>query len=512
MLSPPRKRVPRASVADIYNTCSKWGTCPPDVKNKVEQTTVADWILKIGSALAYFGGLGISTSSGKGSQLGYQPISTAGSSVRPSVVRPPISTSEPIELSILSEPPVDAQAPSVITLTDATVDPSVINSADNEGIVTISSTSDFPPSIEINKNEVVTTTTHSNPHYDPALAVNPTSTSHSAVNIHPSSTTNLVGVSVHNPAILDITESIELDTFSGVPDVFEYDVETPVDSQFATSTPTQGSNSSKQIKFTSKQYTQTEVHNPIFLSHPESLMHPSQVISNVDTSLEWTLDSNVGNASQPEFQDIFKLSAPVINRIKSGHVRVSRVGYQSSMQTRQGTVIGPVRHYYYDLSSISEVPESIEMQVINDNTGNTNNGGYNFDNVSLTPSLPSIYSDEELLDPLENFDHSHLVIGSIRRQPVKVIPYTNVTLPAPFAAIYVDFTHSNNENFIDSVTPSIDSSTSTIAPPNTVPNKQFVLNSNFLWSNHPSLILKKKKKKRKHPYLFHFADDTVAPK
>lgn len=55
------RRTKRDSVTNIYRTCKQAGTCPPDVVNKVEQTTIADQILKFGSTGVFFGGLGIGT-------------------------------------------------------------------------------------------------------------------------------------------------------------------------------------------------------------------------------------------------------------------------------------------------------------------------------------------------------------------------------------------------------------------------------------------------------------------
>ena len=38
------RRTKRDSVTNIYRGCKAAGTCPPDVLNKVEQTTIADQI------------------------------------------------------------------------------------------------------------------------------------------------------------------------------------------------------------------------------------------------------------------------------------------------------------------------------------------------------------------------------------------------------------------------------------------------------------------------------------
>jgi hypothetical protein len=87
------RRVKRDSVTNIYRGCKAAGTCPPDVLNKVEQTTIADQILKYGGAGVFFGGLGISTGRGTGGSTGYVPLGE-GPSVRvggtPSIIRPSV--------------------------------------------------------------------------------------------------------------------------------------------------------------------------------------------------------------------------------------------------------------------------------------------------------------------------------------------------------------------------------------------------------------------------------------
>ena len=40
------KRTKRDSATNIYRTCKQAGTCPTDIINKVEQTTIADNILR----------------------------------------------------------------------------------------------------------------------------------------------------------------------------------------------------------------------------------------------------------------------------------------------------------------------------------------------------------------------------------------------------------------------------------------------------------------------------------
>ena len=119
------RRVKRASVTDIYRGCKQAGTCPPDVLNKVEQTTIADKILKYGSAAVFFGGLGIGTGRGSGGATGYVPLGE-GPGVRvggtPTIVRPGVTPEliGPADvIPIDTVTPIDPAAPSIVTITDS---------------------------------------------------------------------------------------------------------------------------------------------------------------------------------------------------------------------------------------------------------------------------------------------------------------------------------------------------------------------------------------------------------
>lgn len=77
----------RDTAGHIYATCKMAGTCPSDVVNKIEHTTIADKILQWGSAGVYFGGAGIST--GK-SAPPLRPVTRPPTGFRPlTVPRPP---------------------------------------------------------------------------------------------------------------------------------------------------------------------------------------------------------------------------------------------------------------------------------------------------------------------------------------------------------------------------------------------------------------------------------------
>ena len=61
-----RSRRKRASPTDLYKSCAMGGDCIPDVKNKIEGTTLADILLKVFGSVIYLGNLGIGTGRGSG--------------------------------------------------------------------------------------------------------------------------------------------------------------------------------------------------------------------------------------------------------------------------------------------------------------------------------------------------------------------------------------------------------------------------------------------------------------
>ena len=117
----------RASPEDLYKTCAT-GDCPEDVRNKIEQNTLADRLLKWFSSILYFGGLGIGTGRGSGGSLGYRPINAPS--------RPGQSGTYPIRPSIPIESlgprafiPVDTVQPNASSIIPelTIVDPAIVD-------------------------------------------------------------------------------------------------------------------------------------------------------------------------------------------------------------------------------------------------------------------------------------------------------------------------------------------------------------------------------------------------
>lgn len=524
MATNPPRRVKRASVQDIYNTCSVWGNCPPDVKNKVESTTVADWILKLGSLFTYFGGLGIGTGKGGGGRFGYTPVGGSQGGRGPTVVRPPVGAPEAIAPDVIAGTSIDATEPSVITLTDAPGDPNVIDVPGAENPVTVTTTSHDPPTVTVEADTeisrvTITDSTHNNPTFDPTLSTVSTGNA-GAVTVESGVNTSLVGIDIDTPAILDVSESIELQTFNRARgDTFDTDI--VQETEFTASTPIdrppvrpqgRGRGPGGRVSYTNRRYVQVEVQNPLFLSHPESLVIPGYEVSNADTTL--TFPSETGPALDPDFQDIIRLSSPHTTRVRSGRIQVSRLGQESSMATRQGTIIGPQKHFYFDVSSISNAEPSLELQVFSHTPEDgilLEDPNDALDIISLTESLPSMYSESDLLDTEENFgDHMHLVLNSGRRRPVQFIPIEHPFTTKPYNAISIDYTQNSDGNLptgdIIPMTPTDTAGTSyTPLFPAQTPSKYIGETSNYWYD--PSYFQKKRKKRK---FSVAFADVSLA--
>ena len=88
----PRKRVKRDSVENLYKSCRAGGDCITDVKNKVENTTLADILLQAFGSIIYLGHLGIGSGKGTGNISAGRPVpdvTTGATTVKP--IRPTVS-------------------------------------------------------------------------------------------------------------------------------------------------------------------------------------------------------------------------------------------------------------------------------------------------------------------------------------------------------------------------------------------------------------------------------------
>ncbi|AHL46428.1 L2 protein [Rupicapra rupicapra papillomavirus 1] len=495
----PLRRRKRDTAENIYRHCKPWGTCPPDVINKVEGTTIADRILQYGSGLTYFGGLGIGTGTGAGGRLGYLPLGNRPAG-RPAIpfgpVKPPVGPAETIP-AIVDAGIVDATADSIVPLIDDVGGlPVEVDSGASDLGPTVTSGPTVPGSTDVSlvpptRDVTVSESTHRNPVFEDSFDMSQGVVTSRAVSIdHTVPTGTFVGATT---GTAEGAEAIELHSFVGQ---FEGDAEgrfneTVVDSSgLQSSTPKTGVQSTNRFKgpkvsVYNRRYQQVQVQNKVFLSHPEDLVVHGGDVRPVDTSLDFDVDlEDLVPAPESDFQSLRYLSRPYYSQGREGRVRVSRIGQESSVQTRSGLVFGPQKHYFTDVSSITSPPSDLGVSSSSDTivgVHSTIAGGEEIE-------LQSLYSESELLDAPENVGEDlQLVLGGTRRRPPPTLPIPRASWPGPIGEVIVDFGGPSIAG--DSVPPT----DSPVSPPWVVDGD----GGSGYWID-PSLLTNKKRKKHFH--------------
>lgn len=370
----------RASEDSLYQSCLQGGYCPPDIKDKYENNTLADKILKWVSSFLYFGTLGIGTGRGTGGSTGYTPL---GGGVRPgrgpNVSRPNVIIDAIGPQGI----PVDSASPDsaiIPLLTDSSVTDSIpglptgeieviaeIHPPPTDGDPVIIGHEDPPPVLEVTPETVptartrVTSSKHNNPAFNAFVSATPlpgeTSVSDSVHFIH-----GFVGETVGGGIVGDFEEIPLLDFNTSSADPVS---STPVsESSF-----TRIRNRFERRLYNRRLTQQVKVTNRKFLTQPSQLVqwefdNPS---FDSDVSLLFEQDLQSAAAPDPDFQDIVTLSRPFVTS-HEGYVRVSRFGRRGTIRTRSGTQIGGHVHYYTDLSPINPA-EDVEMHTLGRHPG-----------------------------------------------------------------------------------------------------------------------------------------------
>nr|WJJ59284.1 MAG: L2 protein [Arctocephalus gazella papillomavirus 2] len=380
-------RKPRASAEDLYRTCKQSGTCPPDVINKIEGTTLADQILKWAGFGLYLGGLGIGTGSGTGGRTGYVPLGggSRGAGVRPATTRPPIGPPRVAEDVITLRP----EDPSVVGADSTVVGggvevpeaPRVVPSAGGTTVI------EDGTAIEM---EVLTS--------------QPVQPAHGTAVTHSDTATQFP---FHNPAFHSPYAGFSESSFSphttiiagdtGRAPVVEFELQTFPQSSTPLQQVTRGSTAlARYTNYTEQVHVGTDT----FFSSPQRLVtynNPAYDGSILDPSATLSFEADP-EAPDPAFQDIIRLHRPAYSRApgaRGGRVRVSRVGQRlGTVSTRRGTNIGGRVHFFRDVSSIP--PDSIELQTLS----------------SASPAPPS--SEDPLwsyYDPEADLDLPSLSVG-----------------------------------------------------------------------------------------------------
>nr|ALV85670.1 minor capsid protein L2 [human papillomavirus 45]ALV85690.1 minor capsid protein L2 [human papillomavirus 45] len=335
MVSHRAARRKRASATDLYKTCKQSGTCPPDVINKVEGTTLADRILQWSSLGIFLGGLGIGTGSGSGGRTGYVPLGGRSNTVvdvgptRPPVVIEPVGPTDPSIVTLVEESSVVSSGAPVPTFTgtsgfeitsSGTTTPAVLDITPTVDSVSISSTSFTNPAFS-----------------DPSIIEVP-QTGEVSGNIFVGTPTS----GSHG------YEEIPLQTFASSGSGTEPISSTPLPTVRRVAGPRLYSRANQQVRVSTSQ----------FLTRPSSLVtFDNPAYEPPDTTLSFEPTSNVPDS---DFMDIIRLHRPALSS-RRGTVRFSRLGQRATMFTRSGKQIGGRVHFYHDISPIAAT-EEIELQ------------------------------------------------------------------------------------------------------------------------------------------------------
>ena len=484
------RRVKRDSVTHIYQTCKQAGTCPPDVINKVEQTTVADNILKYGSAGVFFGGLGIGTGRGTGGVTGYTPLSE-GPGIRvgntPTVVRPslvpeavgpmdilPIDTIDPVEPSVSSVVPLtessgaDLLPGEVETIAEIhpvpegpTIDsPVVTTSKGSSAILEVAPEPTPPTRVRVSRTQ------YHNPSFQIITESTPTQ-GESSLADHILVTSGSGGQTIGS----DITDVIELQEF---PSRYSFEIDEPTPPR-QSSTPIerpQVVGRRRGISLTNRRLRQqVAVEDPLFLSKPSKLVRFSFDNPVFEEEVTNIFEQDVDMVEEPpdrDFLDVRQLGRPQYSTTPAGYVRVSRLGTRGTIRTRSGAQIGSQVHFYRDLSSIN-TEDPIELQLLGQHSGDSTivqgpveSTFVNVD-ISENPLSESIqaFSDDLLLDEtVEDFSGSQLVIGNRRSTTSYTVPRFETTRSGSYyvqdtKGYYVAYPESRNNEEIIYPTPDL---------------------------------------------------------
>lgn len=436
------RRTKRDSVDNLYRHCALGADCPPDVRNKVENTTLADILLQIFGSVIYLGNLGIGSGKGSGGSTGYSTITPAPRPI-PKPARPsrpfgvpldPIGGgygSEPIGRGVPTDV-IDPLSSSIVPLSEDIGEPNIIITADpgtslgggdvvtssttilnpafeNEGLPAVFSRGDestaildvIPAEPPVKKIAIDFTTPNDTENIVTTLA---TVGSEFNVFVDPLGTGDTVGL-----------EEIELGPLN---ELSQFDVEEPP----STSTP---ADTVRRVANRAKTYYNRFVEQ-LPTRNKDFLLQPSRAVQfefenpafTDEVSLQFQQDlDEVAAAPDDDFRDIRHLGIPHLSVTEGGKIRYSRLGTRGTITTRSGLTIGQKVHFYYDFSTITS-GESIELQPIGEHSNinvfiNPLEESTFIDSATAnTGNIGIEYPDEDLVDTLvEDFSQAHLIIS-----------------------------------------------------------------------------------------------------
>lgn len=446
-----RKRTKRDSVENLYKICRAGGDCIPDVKNKVENTTLADILLQAFGSIIYLGHLGIGTGKGTGSISTGRPVpevttgATTVKPVRPTVTKPtrpfsvpldPIGVGRPIRPidPIAGSRPIDVldpSSPSIVPLSENV--PDTIITVENPAFdINIETGSDITPfQIEptvVNEGEAA------------IINVTPIEPPPTKVIYTEPALENVRTATYIDPDINVFVNPLERGDIIGLDDIplqdFTSIAEFEIEEAPTTSTPSNKIETvlTRAREFYNRRIAQVPTRNPEFLgqvSRAVQFEFENPAFED-EVSLVFEQDlENVEAAPDADFADIKRLSRPSYSITNEGTLRVSRLGSRGTIRTRSGTVIGQQVHFYYD---VSEIPEAtaLEMQVLGEFSGEASHTNLLAES-SIIDALDEniLYPDEELLDNMvESFSSGQLLLEGEEEDGGKFIyPVYHTGLP-----------------------------------------------------------------------------------
>nr|WDW37620.1 L2 [Equus caballus papillomavirus 10] len=480
--------------------------CPPDIKAKFENDTLADRFLKWVSSFLYLGNLGFSTGRGN-PRFGYRPVGggvgEAGGGVRVGTPITDVSPGVTVETVGPAEVvPVDSLSPSAPAVVPAgegtggavdvelvaevhpTVDPGM---AGGSGGVTSNggdaAVLEVPPEVVPRGRNATSRTQFHNPAFHVEL--------NSSLPTGESSASDHVFVQAEQGGHW-VGEEIELLPLG---DTLTQRTSTP-------RTGARGRAESGAERLFGRGFRQVRVTDPNFLSDPGSLVQFGFENPAYDPSgsISFGPLGEPEAAPNPEFQDVVHLGRTHITE-RDGRVVLGRFGQRAGVSTRSGRVVGPQVHYRFEFSSIAPA-EEIELVPLPsaDPPGSL---GDEFEVIDLD-STGSVYSEAALLDDDSLSIHGVLSLGQ-RAGSHRAVSVLDFAGPRAFySALTVE----------GDVAPAHPNPTSSIlvVPENAEQTPSVVVESmpvSGLYDLHPSLHPRRRRKRRRS---FCFADGSVDTK
>lgn len=467
------KRKRRAAPDQLYRHCLAGGDCITDVKNKYEQNTWADALLKIFGSLVYFGNLGIGSGRGSGGSLGYRPLDSVGPG-RPTSVTPsrPNITIEPVGPADIV--PIDASAPSIVPLSEGTIDLNIVAPDGGPGLgaeeielYTITTpTTDVggpggaPTVISSDTGSVAVIEAQPIPERPVQVHFDPSTSAPNVLTEFPSISGTVTDVNIFvDPAYSGTTvgavENIPLDRL----DFSEFEIQEPL-----TSTPSQRID---KIIDTTRQFyhrltKQIPVKSSEFLTQPtrEAQFEFENPAFDPDVTIEFERDlAEVAAAPNEDFANVLRLHRPILSEVNRT-VRVSRLGETGTIVTRRGTVLTQNVHFYHDISIIPA--ENIELEVFSDSMTAVPSSTVVDELLSSHIDEPvnfteTNYTEGDLIDQLGvSFNNARIIISTSENDETIVFPVLAPTseylpiLPSLLDAnVISNSPHNNNLDFMD---------------------------------------------------------------